>query len=455
MNSGRLRVLLLISVDALTLSVCWLLAAGGYALLANDASTVRYLFSRGGFLVVYLCLNAVTRLYHGNPFYPGMALPPVEEFRRLVLTSLGTGILFFAYLSFYGKASPLPSWVVVLAVFLNILVAQPMRNALRALLRRIKLAQIPVVLVGPKAETRHLFNLLDASPYTGLTVRGTFEKTQAALTFAQTRDIKHCISCQPLRVFRVTIHELLGWFSVLVCMPEPQIFPIAMTHSVEFGGYGGLEMANQLRQRGIRSAKRVVEFLGATVAGILCLIPGVLIALTLWACSGFRGGGVFYRTERLGKGGRPFTCWKFRTMVPDAEARLAAMLDSDPQKAREWELTGKLRDDPRVTRMGVWLRKTSLDEIPQLLNVLRGEMALIGPRPIVSREVPHYGRYYAIVSAVKPGITGLWQVSGRSDVGYDTRVALDLYYAQNWSLWLDLWIFLKTFAVVLFQRGAC
>lgn len=142
-------------------------------------------------------------------------------------------------------------------------------------------------------------------------------------------------------------------------------------------------------------------------------------------------------------------------MVPDAEARLAAVLASDPQKAREWELTGKLRDDPRVTRMGVWLRRTSLDEIPQLLNVLRGEMALIGPRPIVSREVPHYGRYYPIVSAVKPGITGLWQVSGRSDVGYDTRVALDLYYAQNWSLWLDLWIFLKTFAVVLFQRGAC
>lgn len=455
MNHGRLRVLLLMLADALTLMACWLAAAGCYAAVAGGFPNPRYLLSRGGFLGMYLCLNAVARLYHGNPFYPGMALPPVEEFRRLTLTTLGTGILFFAYLSFYGKASPLPSWVVALTIVLNILLAQPVRNVLRRLLKRLGVAQMPVVLVGPQGETAHVAELLGGSAYAGLQVRGRFRKTQEALAFARGHDVKHCVSCQPLRIFRRSIHALLGWFSVLVCMPEPQIFPIAMTHPVEFGGYGGLEMANQLRQRGIRGAKRVAEVTLALLAGALCLVPGVIIALALWASSSSRGGGIFYGTTRLGLKGRPFTCWKFRTMVPNAEARLAAVLASDPARAQEWAQTGKLRDDPRVTRMGAWLRKTSLDELPQLLNVVRGEMALIGPRPIVAREVPHYGRYYDIVSALKPGITGLWQVSGRSNVGYDARVALDLYYAHNWSLWLDLWIFLRTFSVVLFQRGAC
>lgn len=453
MNQGRLRVLLLMLADALTLVACWLVAAGGYAAFAHIVPDVRYLFSRGGFLAVYLGLNAVARLYHGNVFYPGMALPPVEEFRRLTLTTLGTGLLFFAYLSFYGKASPLPSWVVLLTVALNVLAAQPVRNALRRMLRRWGVAQIPVVLVGPRRETAHVAELLGSSSYAGLSVRARFERTDEALAFAQRWDVKHCISCQPLRVFRESIHALLGWFSVLVCMPEPQIFPIVLTHPVEFGGYGGLEMANQLRQWGVQRAKRAVEVTLTLLAGALLLVPGLLIASALWVSS-FREGGAFYGTKRLGVGGKPFTCWKFRTMVPDADKRLAAVLAADPERAREWAQTGKLRDDPRVTRIGAWLRKTSLDELPQLLNVVRGEMALIGPRPIVPDEVPRYGRYYAIVSALKPGITGLWQVSGRSDVGYDTRVALDLYYAHNWSLWLDLWIFLRTFAVVLFQRGA-
>lgn len=303
--------------DALTLVACWLLAAGVYAVCARTVPEVSYLLSRGGFLAAYLGLNAVARLYHGNPFYPGMALPPVEEFRRLTLTTLGVGILFFAYLSFYGKASPLPSGAVALTAALNILAAQSVRNALRRLLRRLGVAQIPVALVGPRQETAHLAELLGASAYAGLCVRGTFERTKAALDFAKPRDIKHCVNCQPLRVFRASIHELLGWFSVLVCMPEPQIFPIAMTHPVEFSGYGGLEMANQLRQRGIRNAKRAVEVALALLAGALLLAPGLLIALTLWVCSGFTGGGCLLRHAAAGQGRPPLHLLE----VPDDGAR--------------------------------------------------------------------------------------------------------------------------------------
>ena len=455
MLQGRLRVFVLMVTDALTLSACWFAAAALYGLCAGAAPEWRYVATRGGFVAVYLCLNVFGRLYHGNPCYPGMALPAMEEFRRLTLSTVGTGALFFAYLSFFAKASPFPPWVVLLAVGLNVLAAQSARNAVRRCLLATgggRLLQIPVVLLGPRGLTARLAGIFEGSTYAGVRVAGAFERTREALAFAGRRGIAHCVCCQPLRVFRASLPALLDRFSVVVCMPGWQIFPVALSRPVEFGGYGALEMANQLRQRGTRAVKRVAEVVLAVAAMALCLVPGLCIAAALWATAGRRH--IFYRTTRLGKRGRPFTCWKFRTMAPDAERRLREILAADPARAREWAETGKLRDDPRVTRLGAWLRKTSLDEIPQLWNVLRREMALIGPRPIVEAEVAKYGAAYAVVSSVKPGITGLWQVSGRSDVDYDTRVALDSYYAQNWSLWLDLWIFLRTFAVVLAQRGA-
>ena len=413
MNQGRLRVLLLMVTDALTLSVAWFAAAAVFAALGGHGVDVHYLTSRGGFVLIYLCINVFARLYHGNPFYPGMALPPVEEFRRLTLSTVATGALFFAYLAFYNKTAQVETGTVLLAVVLNVLVAQSARNAARRWMRRLGVGQIPVALVGESGYARRLEEHFAASSYAGV---------------------------------RVSV------FTLVVCMPERQAFPIVLARPVEFGGFGGLEMANQLRQQGTKAAKRVAETAAAAVATALCLLPGLAIALALWACHGRRN--VFYKTVRLGKRGRPFVCWKFRTMVPDAERRLREILEANPALEREWRATGKLRRDPRVTRIGAWLRKTSLDEIPQLINVFRREMALIGPRPIIHAEVPRYGRAYDVVSAVKPGITGLWQVSGRSDVDYETRVALDSFYAQNWSLWLDFWIFLRTFAVVLFQRGA-
>lgn len=452
MNQGRLRVLLLMVTDALTLGAAWFASAWLCAVLCGHAPDWGYLASRWGFVLVYLCLNVFSRLYHGNPVYPGMALPPVEEFRRLTLSTVATGALFFAYLAFYNKTAQVETGTVLLAVVLNVLAAQSARNAARRWMRRLGVGQIPVALVGESGYARRLEEHFAASSYAGVRVAGRFARTREAVEAAARAGIRHAICCQPLRVFRVALHELQSVFTLVVCMPERQAFPIVLARPVEFGGFGGLEMANQLRQQGTKAAKRVAETAAAAVATALCLLPGLAIALALWACHGRRN--VFYKTVRLGKRGRPFVCWKFRTMVPDAERRLREILEANPALAREWRATGKLRRDPRVTRIGAWLRKTSLDEIPQLINVFRREMALIGPRPIIHAEVPRYGRAYGVVSAVKPGITGLWQVSGRSDVDYETRVALDSFYAQNWSLWLDFWIFLRTFAVVLFQRGA-
>jgi lipopolysaccharide/colanic/teichoic acid biosynthesis glycosyltransferase len=166
------------------------------------------------------------------------------------------------------------------------------------------------------------------------------------------------------------------------------------------------------------------------------------------------GGPVLFRHRRIGQGGKPFYCYKFRTMRVDAEACLAALLEEDAEAREEWARDHKLRNDPRVTRIGRFLRKSSIDELPQLINLIRGEMVLVGPRPIVESEIVRYGWRFKHYHAVKPGITGLWQVSGRSNVNYRRRVAMDALYARHKSPALDLWILVKTIPAVMQSEGS-
>jgi undecaprenyl-phosphate galactose phosphotransferase len=149
-----------------------------------------------------------------------------------------------------------------------------------------------------------------------------------------------------------------------------------------------------------------------------------------------------------------FDCLKFRTMVPDAAGVLKQLLDTNPGARAEWGRDFKLKDDPRITSIGAFLRRTSLDELPQLWNVLKGEMSLVGPRPIIEVELERYGEEVGYYLETRPGITGLWQISGRNNTSYDDRVALDCWYVRNWSLWYDLVILVKTVRVVLWREGA-
>jgi Undecaprenyl-phosphate galactose phosphotransferase WbaP len=165
-------------------------------------------------------------------------------------------------------------------------------------------------------------------------------------------------------------------------------------------------------------------------------------------------GGALYGQTRIGRGGRRFKAYKFRTMVSKADQLLQQYLDNSPELRAEWLATHKLKNDPRVTRVGALLRKTSLDELPQFWNILIGEMSLVGPRPIVDAEIEKYGKCFDLYIQVRPGLTGLWQVSGRSDTTYERRVELDEYYIRNRSLKLDLRILWKTVFVVLRKDGA-
>ncbi len=197
--------------------------------------------------------------------------------------------------------------------------------------------------------------------------------------------------------------------------------------------------------------KRVFDLLVGSAALIVALPLMILIAIAIKLDS---KGPVIFGHTRIGKDGKSFKCLKFRTMVMNSQEILDNLLLENPQLREEWEKNFKLKNDPRITKVGHFLRKTSLDELPQLVNVMKGEMSLVGPRPIINKEVQKYGNYYEIYKAVLPGITGLWQVSGRNDIDYEERVQLDVRYVRNWSLWMDIKILIRTIGVVLARKGS-
>ncbi|HBX7790859.1 TPA: undecaprenyl-phosphate galactose phosphotransferase WbaP, partial [Klebsiella pneumoniae] len=199
-----------------------------------------------------------------------------------------------------------------------------------------------------------------------------------------------------------------------------------------------------------RIIKRTFDIIGSL--GIIIILSPLLIYISNKVKKD--GGPSIYGHERIGKGGKPFKCLKFRSMIVNSNEVLSRVLETDPEAKKEWDLTFKLKKDPRITKIGAILRRTSLDELPQLFNVLRGEMSLVGPRPIIRAELERYNDEVDYYLLSKPGMTGLWQVSGRSDVDYETRVYLDAWYVKNWSMWNDIAILFKTIGVVLKKDGA-
>lgn len=199
------------------------------------------------------------------------------------------------------------------------------------------------------------------------------------------------------------------------------------------------------------SPKRFADIVLA-ITGIVVFAPLLIICFLATVMAS--PGPALFRHRRVGFNGKHFDCLKFRTMVTDAPERLRRLLESDPSAASEWSTNRKLKRDPRVTAIGAILRKTSLDELPQLFNVLKGEMSIVGPRPVTDEELERYSTSVGAYLACRPGITGLWQVSGRSSTTYDKRVACDTFYAQNWSMALDVKILIVTVPSLLFAGGA-
>lgn len=453
LTPGRFRVLALMAADIVCLLVVWYLFVNLYRFWGFGHYHTRDYWNLWPIALLFLFVNVVCRLYHGNFVYPAMPLSPVEEFRRLFASSLFAHLLLIAVLGFARTDLEYSHFIIVFAGVVVGLLAQLVRNIVRRLLLKLHLCQIPVALAGSGKTAKRVEAILARNAYIGFDVVLKFDDAHLRDIVGESRkrDVKILLACQDERFFRAQMREFADWFNHIEYLPRMEVFPVFGAHAVSIDGIGGMEMTNQRRMKAMRWEKRVLDFLLSAVGFCLALpffavIP-VLIKLT-------SPGPVLYRARRLGKGGREFVCLKFRSMYRDADARLSEMLAAEPGLAAEFNASFKLRNDPRVTPFGRFLRKTSLDELPQLLNVFRGEMAFIGPRPIVSREIPLYGDDYEILKLVRPGITGLWQCSGRSDVDYERRVALDTYYILNWSPWLDIWIFIKTIGAVLAMKGA-
>ncbi|MBP3817751.1 MAG: sugar transferase, partial [Butyrivibrio sp.] len=213
-----------------------------------------------------------------------------------------------------------------------------------------------------------------------------------------------------------------------------------------------LHMRNNLALRRNQIYKRIFDLV-LTVTGGLLISP-ILLLLAIYIKMDSKGS-VFYNADRIGKNGKIFRCYKFRSMYVNGDKILQDYLEKNPEAAEEWKTYAKLRDyDPRVTKAGTWMRKYSLDELPQVLNVIKGDMSLVGPRPYLPREKEDIGSDIKTITLSLPGITGYWQVSGRNDVSFQERVAMDTWYVRNWSVWLDIMYLAKTFQAVLFGRGA-
>jgi len=451
---GRLRVLALWLSDSLCISLAWVLVATAYYFLGNAQYRLEDHLAFWPVIFLFTGINLVFRLYHGRGNYPAVPLSEVEEFRRLVLSAIATHVLVMAFLGFRHNQEEISRVVLFVAGLVTAFSVQPLRYVVRYLLVKFGCGQIPAYVVGEGATADRLESVFDSTSYYGFRIVRRFGKDdlRQIVAAARAEGVQHLFACyRDDRLFKAQFAELAQQFTFVEYLPTAESFPTSGAQVIDVGGLGGLEMTNQRKLRLLAIEKSVLDRTLALViflfASPLFVIMPVLIRLT-------SRGPVFYKAKRLGKRGRTIRVWKFRSMYADADQRLDALLRSDPKLAAEFAADFKLKDDPRVTPLGKFMRKTSIDELPQLFNVFTHDMALIGPRPIVEGEVEKYGRFYEIFSSVKPGITGLWQASGRNNTDYDARVALDVHYVLNWSPWMDVWIVFKTALSVLTMRGS-
>lgn len=410
--------------------------------------------------------------YSFSGLYQVTGTNQVEEIRRIFIATIVTVTL--ACMINLWAGTP---FIYTLAEFfvcgLPILACVPIsRWLLRAISLRLGLWGEPVAVIGEDKKTQNLIRFLRANPTIGL---NPVQQLTTRFRPAASRDLgavsaqrtyssnRMMLSIERIQTAIIAnsniseqdVHKLIDRQSnqitrvLLVSNLDMQVLNNVVTTGIE--DLTTVEVSHQLRDPFFSGAKRAMDVL-LVLASLPFVLPLLgLIALLVALDS---RGAVFYRHERIGRGGAPIKVWKIRTMVINADEVLQEYLNAHAELKQEWELSQKLKDDPRVTRIGKFLRKTSLDELPQLYNILRGDMSLVGPRPIVNSEVKFYGNVFSSYKQVRPGLTGLWQISGRNNTSYETRVQLDQHYVKNWSIWLDVYILVRTVFVVLVQEGA-
>jgi len=365
-----------------------------------------------------------------------------HESRLIMKGIIFSSILLFAYLAM-TKSIEDYSRLVIGFTFLFMMFFIPLaKNINKKLLYRLKLWQKKAKIYG---NDPFLTAEIYGNPYLGYIEPKDGEHFSTIFVNSKRdslKTLKHILSTQIK-----TQHEV-------IFIPLMDDYDLTHSHIYELSNTRTNLIVYQNRLKSWY--RRYIQFSFNYLLAILSLpILLPLVAIFAILIKKESKGPIFFAHNRVGQGGKTIPTLKFRSMYEDAEERLQKILKNDTKLQKEWEDNFKLKEDPRVTKIGAWLRKTSLDELPQIFNVLKGEMYFVGPRPVIQKEIDQYYKddaaYYHMV---KPGITGLWQVSGRSDTDYDFRVSTDKWYVLNWSLWLDIIILIKTIKVVLKKEGA-
>ncbi len=460
-----------------TLTVGSLVAADLLAVsfAGSTAASLRFLFHGSFHLYEYLPLFAALPLFFlvftALDMYPGIAANAIEEFRRTLHAVTLSYLLLIVSTFFVTIHMRFSRIAFVLAWFLTLALVPLGRKAMRAWGAKQPWWGVPTVIFGANRTGEAMLKVLQDQPSLGLRpiallnalpgeagpapagnlFLGEFRHAEALS--ARNRGCYAILALPELQASQLEeiLNEYSQHFHHVLVLPDLAGMSSLWVSAKDLGGMLGLEVEQRLSQTAPRLIKRTFD-LGVALVVALCFLPLFLTLYTLVRLSS--PGPVFYGQRRIGRGHRMFTAWKFRSMVPNADEVLEQHLERDPAMRAEWERDRKLKRDPRVTAIGRVMRKTSLDELPQLWNVLSGEMSLVGPRPIVMAEVERYGHRYQHYRRVTPGITGLWQISGRNNTTYQRRTEIDEYYVRNWSVSMDLYILYRTVKTVLFTEGA-
>jgi Undecaprenyl-phosphate galactose phosphotransferase WbaP len=403
--------------------------------------------------------------------YPGYGLNPAEELRRQTYAALGA-LAITAIFAVGFQMGDYLSRLLVGLIFLELLLLAPLvRHFVKRSLAKIGLWGKPVVVLGVGETAKLLVRTLQSEWGLGFRPVAAFDFRMAptggllegvpyggtvtdALALARKQRIDTVIFAMP-RLERehlaMFVERASLSFRHVIIIPNLNGVTTSAITARDFVGIFGVELKHNLLIPWNLRAKRMLDLITTIVGGIMILPLLLVISLLVWMDA---RGHVFYRAQRMGQDGKLFSCVKFRTMVPDAEDALQQILKENAELKEEYSKYHKLRDDPRVTRIGRILRKSSLDELPQLYNVLRGEMSLVGPRPYLPRESEKIGVAQSEILRVPPGITGPWQVAGRNRTSFTERVQMDAYYVRNWSVWLDFIILARTIMGLNPGRGA-
>ena len=369
--------------------------------------------------------------------------------------------IFILYL--IHSVNDLSRFFVITLFIISFILVCVIHQVLIIIFNKLDILKEPVLFIGANEQTRTIINFFKHNNCFGIRVLGVMSEDFAdnyandlkkTVEIIQKTKVKTVIiSSANIKKMSKVVTDIQPLVKNIVFTPNLANIPIANMeiNKLPIENVVLLNVKNNLALKRNKIMKYIFDMV-LTIIGTICISP-ILICIAIWIYKDSPGP-VIFKHMRVGKDGKVFPCYKFRSMCVDAKEKLEELLQNDPEARAEWERDFKLKHDPRITKSGAFLRRTSLDELPQIFNVLKGEMSLVGPRPIIKDEMKRYGNHIDEYLMVKPGIAGMWQCSGRSDTTYQERVQMDSWYVRNWSVWLDIMILWKTIEAVVAKKGA-